>query len=168
MNGHAEAIARAALATKGIEASDTAAYPTSLQLPFRRIVARSGDDVRVDWLSVMRPRPIEWESFTQARGPLVEAARSLPEARLFEWFAMGQATPRVEGTSDGSVVELDDLRYGLPGHPREGHRLGWKPLTLSTLVHTLRHSANRAWADHVADLGRSAYLSCCADERVPE
>ncbi len=120
VNGRAEAIARTELAAKGIEVSHVAAYPTLLQLPFRRIVARNGDDVRVGWLSVMRPRPIEWEGFTQARGPLVDAARATPEARLFEWFAMGEATPRVDQTRDGSVVELDDLRYGLPGAPREG------------------------------------------------
>ncbi len=120
VNGRAEAIARAELAAQRIEPSRVAAYPTLLQLPFRRVVARSGDDVRVGWLSVMRPRPIEWDGFTQAHGPLVNAARASPEARLFEWFAMGEATPRVERTRDGSVVEFDDLRYGLPGHPREG------------------------------------------------
>jgi len=120
VNGRAEAIARVQLAAQGVEVSSLAAYPTLLQLPFRRIVARSGDEVRVGWLSVMRPRPIEWETFTQARGPLVEAARSSPEAQLFEWFAMGEATPRVEPSSDGSVVDFDDLRFGLPGHPREG------------------------------------------------
>jgi inner membrane protein len=120
VNGRAEAIARAELAAGGVAVWDVAAYPTLLQLPFRRIVARSGDDVRVGWLSVMRPRPIEWEAFTQARGPLVEAARRSPEARLFEWFAMGEATPRVEPMTDGSIVEFDDLRYGLPGAARDG------------------------------------------------
>ena len=120
VNGRAEAIARAQLASEGVEVSSLAAYPTLLQLPFRRIVARSGDEVRVGWLSVLRPRPIEWESFTQARGPLVEAARNSPEARFFEYFAMGQATPSVEDASGGGVVDFDDLRFGLPGHPREG------------------------------------------------
>jgi inner membrane protein len=120
VNGRAEAIARAQLAAKEVTVWDVTAYPTLLQLPFRRIVARSGDDVRIGWLSVMRPRPIEWEGFRQARGPLVEAARSSPEAQVFEWFAMGEATPRVERASDGSVVEFDDLRFGLPGAPRDG------------------------------------------------
>ena len=91
------------------------AFPTLLQLPYRRIVARSGDDVRVGWLSLVRPRPIQWEGFTQARGPLVDAARATPAGRIFEWFAMGEATPRVETRGDAHVVEFDDLRYGLPG-----------------------------------------------------
>ena len=103
-NARVEALARADLRARGIGFTRVAAYPTLLQLPFRRVVARSGDDVRVGWLSLIRPRPIQWEGFTQARGPLVDAARATPAGRLVEWFAMGQATPRVEaaGRSDSS------------------------------------------------------------------
>jgi inner membrane protein len=120
VNDRAESTARAQLAAREEAVWDVTAYPTLLQLPYRRIVARSGDHVRIGWLSVTRPRPIEWEAFTQARGPLVEAARSSPEAQVLEWFAMGEATPRVEQAQGGSVVEFDDLRYGLPGAPRDG------------------------------------------------
>ena len=118
VNERVEVVAREQLRAQGIEASRVAAYPTLLQLPYRRVVARRGDEVRVGWLSALGPRPIQWEGFTQAHGPLVEAARATPEARLFEWFAMGEATPRLEGA--GTVVEFDDLRYGFPGRPRDG------------------------------------------------
>jgi hypothetical protein len=50
----------------------------------------------------------------------VEAARAAKEARILEWFAMGEATPRVVGGPGGPVVEIDDLRYGFPGRPRDG------------------------------------------------
>jgi inner membrane protein len=120
VNARVEAEARAQLRALGVEAAEVTAYPTLLQLPFRRIVARSGDTVRVGWLSALRPRPIQWESFTQASGPLVAAARTTPEVRVFEWFAMGEATPRVAAGPEGSVVEFDDLRYGLPGAARDG------------------------------------------------
>jgi inner membrane protein len=120
VNERTEALARDELRAQGIEASRVNAYPTVLQLPYRRIVARSGDDVRVGWLSLIRPRPIQWESFTQARGPLVEAARKTREVQVLEWFAMGEATPRVEPASAHVRVEFDDLRYGLPGAPRDG------------------------------------------------
>ena len=50
----------------------------------------------------------------------VEAARATPEVRLFEWFAMGESTPRLERSGARVRVELDDLRYGLPGRPRDG------------------------------------------------
>lgn len=120
VNQRAEAVARAQLAVEGVRVTRVSAYPTLFQLPFRRIVARSGDEVRVGWLSVLAPRPIAWEAFEAAGGPLVEAARATAEARVLEWFAMGESTPRVEPTADGAVVEFDDLRYGFPGRPRDG------------------------------------------------
>jgi inner membrane protein len=121
VNERVESLARRQLGARGIAVSRVAAYPTLLQLPYRRVVARSGDDVRVGWLSLLRPREVEWESFTQARHPLVDAARATREVEVLEWFAMGEATPRVERAGDGtSLVEFDDLRYGFPGAPRDG------------------------------------------------
>jgi inner membrane protein len=120
VNARIEAIARDDLRARGLAFSRVSAYPTLLQLPFRRIVARSGDEVRVGWLSLLRPRPIAWAGFTQAEGAPVEAARATPEGRLFEWFAMGEAASRVERREGRLVVELDDLRYGFPGTPRDG------------------------------------------------
>jgi inner membrane protein len=120
VNHRAEEAARAQLAAEGVSADRVAAYPTLFQLPFRRIVARDGDEVRVGWLSVAAPRPIEWERFTEAGGPLVDAARATEEALVLEWFAMGEATPRLVDGPDGPAVEIDDLRYGFPGRPRDG------------------------------------------------
>jgi inner membrane protein len=120
VNERAEAIARAQLAAEGVGAARVSAYPTLFQLPFRRIVARSGAEVRIGWLSVVAPRPIAWEGFEAAGGPLVEAARRAETVRVLEWFAMGEATPRVEATAGGATVEFDDLRYGFPGRPRDG------------------------------------------------
>ena len=120
VNHRAESFARAQLALEGVSAARVSAYPTLFQLPFRRIVARHGDEVRIGWLSVLAPRRIEWERFTAASGPLVEAARGTDEARILEWFAMGEATPRVVAGPEGAVVEIDDLRYGFPGRPRDG------------------------------------------------
>lgn len=120
VNHRAEEAARAQLAAEGVRADRVAAYPTLFQLPFRRIVARGGDEVRVGWLSVVAPRPIEWERFTAASGPLVDAARRVPEVRVLEWFAMGEATPRTREADGETLVEFDDLRYGFPGQPRDG------------------------------------------------
>jgi inner membrane protein len=118
VNGKTEALARGQLAAEGVTRAGVAAYPTLFQLPFRRVVVRAGDEVRVGWVSVLAPRPIVWERFLAAGGPLVEAARSTREVQVLEWFAMGEATPRLEEA--GAVVEFDDLRYGLPGRPRDG------------------------------------------------
>ncbi len=120
VNDRAEEVARRQLVAEGLSQARVAAYPTLFQLPFRRVVARSGDDVRVGWLSLLAPRPIAWERFEAASGPAVEAARLTEEGRILEWFAMGEATPRVEAKEDGAVVEIDDLRFGFPGRPRDG------------------------------------------------
>ena len=120
VNARAEAIARAQLRAEGVAQARVASYPTLLQLPLRRLVARSGDEVRVGWLSVAAPQRIEWQRFTSASGPLVDAARRTDEGRTFEWFAMGETSARVLPVAAGAVVELDDLRFGLPGTPRDG------------------------------------------------
>jgi len=118
MNARAEEAARRQLAAEGVASARVAAYPTLLQLPLRRLVARSGDEVRIGWMSGLAPRPIAWERFVAASGPQVDAARATRTVRLFEWFAMGEATPRLEEA--GKVVEFDDLRYGVPARPRDG------------------------------------------------
>jgi hypothetical protein len=120
VNRRAEVFARAQLDGEGLTGATVDAYPTVLQLPLRRIVVRDGHEVRVGWWSLLAPEPIAWTRFEVADGPYVRAARRTWEASVLEWFAMGQTAARVERTDDGAVVEIDDLRYGLPGHPRDG------------------------------------------------
>jgi inner membrane protein len=119
LNLRLEGEARRQLEAGGFVPARVAAYPTLLQLPYRRVVAHRGDEVRVGFANALRRRPIAWEAFTQPSGPEVAAARATPAARLFVWFAMGEASPRVE-RADGTTVEFDDLRYGFPGAPRDG------------------------------------------------
>jgi inner membrane protein len=120
LNRQAEVRARAQLTAEGWHPTDVRSYPTLLQLYLRRIVARRDDKVRVGWLSLWRPHRVAWESFAEASGPLVEAARRTEEGRVFEWFAMGQTTAAIHALDRGSVVEINDLRFGLPGRPDEG------------------------------------------------
>jgi inner membrane protein len=120
LNWEAEARARAELLEAGVHGAEVRAYPTLLQLYLRRLVARSGDEIRVGWLSLWSPRRIEWQSFRQARDTLVDEARRTREGRLFEWFAAGQTAAALIETPGGRVVEIDDLRYGFPPEPRWG------------------------------------------------
>jgi inner membrane protein len=121
VNHRAQELGRSQLAAEGVTGAQVAAYPTMLQLPLRRLVARSGDEVRVGFVSVLAPRPIAWERFRADRGPLVEAARATEEARILEWFASGQTAAKVlRADETGQVVEIDDLRYGLPGNAEQG------------------------------------------------
>ena len=120
VNQRAEAIAASQLRAEGIHDARVDAYPTLLQLPLRRVVVRTGHEVRVGWVTVLAPEPIDWARFEDEQGALVAAARETWEVRVLEWFAMGQTAARLETTPGGAVVEIDDLRYGLPGTPRDG------------------------------------------------
>jgi len=111
VNERVEVLAREQLRAQGIEASRVAAYPTLLQLPYRRVVARRGDEVRVGWLSALRPRPIQWEGFTQAHGPLVEAARTTAEQAGNIWIDAAVELERV-------CVCGKKLDFNLMHHPR--------------------------------------------------
>ena len=120
LNREAEARAREQLQAEGVRGAEVRAYPTLLQLYLRRLVAREGDEVRVGWLSLWSPQPIAWQRFADTRDPRVDAARQTGEGRILEWFAMGQTVASLHASATGSVVEIDDLRYGFPSRPREG------------------------------------------------
>jgi len=120
LNRQAESRARAELAAAGWTKAEVRAYPTLFQLPLRRLTARQGDEWRVGWLSLWRPRTIAWQTFDEPRDPLVEEARRTREGRILEWFSAGQTAASVLATSGGPVVEIDDLRYGFPERPRQG------------------------------------------------
>jgi len=120
LNRETEARVRSGLEAEGIRGADVEAYPTLLQIYLRRVVVRHGDEVRVGWLSLWNPKPPAWQRFTLARHPLIDKARRSEEGRIFEWFALGQTSPRIEMTAEGAVVEIDDLRYGFPSRPEEG------------------------------------------------
>ena len=98
------------------------AYPTVGQLFLRRLVARGPETVRVGVYSFLAPRSIVWQVFTPDRHPLVDRVLATRLGRLFRWFAMDQLAPRVIQTRDGFTVEIDDIRYGIPGST-PGHGL---------------------------------------------
>ena len=105
----------------GAAHADVQAYPTLFQLYLRRVVVRLGDEVRVGWVSAWRRNGREtWQSFVAPRDPRIDAARATREGRILEWFAAGQTVGRVVEGPAGTAVEIDDLRYGLPGRPELG------------------------------------------------
>lgn len=122
LNRQAESLAHGQLAREGVPSAQVRAYPTLLQPWLRRIVVRvpAEGEIRVGFLSLLRPRLVGWQRFRPADGPLVLALRQTPEGRLFEWFAMGETAARLSETPAGSVVEIEDLRYGYGEEPDEG------------------------------------------------
>ncbi len=120
LNRVAVAHARAALARDGANATQVRSYPTLFQPYLRRIVARSGEEVRIGWLSLWNERPITWQSFVAPGDPLIDAARSTEMGRIFEWFADHETVGSVKRTADGVIVDIDDIRYGVPSAPQQG------------------------------------------------
>jgi inner membrane protein len=120
LNVEAERYARRQLEAEGSPGVVVRSYPTLLQPYLRRIVARDGSVVRVGHLSLWRPHRIEWSQYEIPRHELIDDLRSTWEGRLFEWFAMGQVVPQIHRTPAGWLVEMDDLRYGLPGRAEHG------------------------------------------------
>ena len=122
LNRQAENVVQGQLAREGVSSAQVHSYPTLLQPWLRRIVVRvpADGEIRVGFLSLLRPRLIGWQRFKPAEGPLVAAIRQTPEGRLFEWFASGETAARVTRTPSVVVVEIEDLRYGYGEAPDEG------------------------------------------------
>jgi inner membrane protein len=121
LNGVAQDRARSELRAQGLRAAEVRAYPTLLQVYLRRIVVRHQDGMLVGWLSLWNGRPVQWAHLPHTeRHELIDKVRALPEGQVFEWFAMGQTRGRVIEDSAGTIVEIDDLRYGFPSRPALG------------------------------------------------
>ena len=120
LNDSARNRAEEQLIADGVRPTEVSAYPTLLQPWFRRVVARADQGIHVGWISLWQPRPIEWSAFDSNPDPRVARVRQTREGQIFEWFTMGQNAASIVESADGSVVEIDDLRYGIPATPRQG------------------------------------------------
>lgn len=105
------------LEQSGIEAERvfvTPMPPTSL---LRRAVVLTEDEVRTGFFSLASASDMgQWTVAPRDRSPEVAALMASAEGRVFDWFAAGIVAGRV--TEDGGGqrrVQIDDLRFGVPG-----------------------------------------------------
>ena len=117
LNASAREFARADLAARGIENAEVSAYPTILQIHYRRVVARTEDEDLAGYVSMWEPCAIDWGRAPRQDGELVERALATREGRIFNWFAMGLVHPIVEAHGDERRVRFADLRYGVDTDP---------------------------------------------------
>ncbi len=118
LNLAAEREAAQQLAADGIAEAHVAAFPTLLQVHYRRVVARTPEEDRVGFISMWQPCEIDWS--VAPRTPehrIVEELRATREGRIFDWFTMGWARYRLEAADGGLRVLGTDLRYGFTGDP---------------------------------------------------
>lgn len=116
LNSQAERDLRRSFASQGVAVSSIRVYPTLFQPWLRRFVARAPDQTRVGLYTSWRPEAPWWESFpTPAPDPRAAELMNSWQGRVFTWFAMEEITWRLRASRGATVVEVDDLRYGLPG-----------------------------------------------------
>jgi inner membrane protein len=119
LNQQAEREASRQLHQAGVEPSRIAAFPTLLQVHYRRIVARTQDADLVGFLSMWHPCAIQWsrQSRDYPAAPAVQAFLATREGRIFDWFSMGWGRYRVDGAAGAARVVATDLRYGFTDDP---------------------------------------------------
>lgn len=113
LNEAAADAARSQLRAEGVEYAEVAAFPTFLQVHYRRVVARTDGKVLTGFVSMWRPCPIAWSAAPRLADASVAAWRDSREGRIFEWFAMGWV--HHVPTERGLVSA--DLRYGFSTDP---------------------------------------------------
>ncbi len=117
LNAGAEREATRQLAEQGITNVRVAAFPTVLQVHYRRVVARTPDADRVGYLSMWRPCPIDWQHGSAYTGPEIEQFLATREGRIFDWFTMGWTRFQRLVDSQGVMIRAIDLRYGFTDNP---------------------------------------------------
>lgn len=169
LNQTAEEQARAQLAAElaptDLAQARIAAFPTLLQIHYRRVVVRTPTDDRVGYLSLWQPCTIDWQVAPRSDSDdatFKQALLATREGRIFNWFTMGWlrlSPPSANGTRLGV-----DLRYGLGSDPDESlfsvaARFADPARTL-LLVEPAAPSFDRGTADF-AGLLAAAYPSQC-------
>lgn len=120
VNSMAGQEARRQLTEAGIDGVEVHAFPTMLQLPHRRVVAITEQEVRVGFVSMWRPCPIEWGTVPRLRDARIDAVLASREGRIYAWFANGLLAAGISDGEDGHRVRLVDLRYGYVPDPLQG------------------------------------------------
>lgn len=120
INGIAELEARKQLRAAGIVGARVHTFPTMLQLPHRRVVAITDGEIRVGFVSMWRPCPIEWGVAPRLRDERIDAVLATREGQIYQWFANGLLAAEIVDEDGGSRVRLVDLRYGYLLDPLRG------------------------------------------------
>ena len=121
LNAQAEQTLRREFAQRGHPEAMVRTYPTFFLPYLRRAVVRTEGVIWVGLYTPLGGGASYWESFPEPPDdPMIERLRSTPEGSLFDWFAMQQTVARTIPIPGGVAVEIDDLRYGLPGKPERG------------------------------------------------
>jgi len=96
----------------GIDNVEVHAFPTMLQLPYRRLVAITPAEIRVGYISMWRPCAVDWDVAPAVSDRDAQALRATPEGQIFIWFTGDLLATKITRENGQRIVELGDLRYG--------------------------------------------------------
>ncbi|MCZ6457988.1 MAG: metal-dependent hydrolase [Gammaproteobacteria bacterium] len=117
LNRQAEDYANAQLQAAGIENARVSAFPTILQVHYRRVVARLPGRDMVGFISMWQPCDIAWQTAPTADAALLVDYLQSREGRVFDWFTMGWAHYDLKSAGSGWRLLATDLRYGFDTDP---------------------------------------------------
>jgi hypothetical protein len=147
------------------------AFPTILQVHYRRVVVRTATEDRVGFLSMWAPCPIEWTTAPRddEDSAAVAAFLDTREGRIFDWFTMDWARYRIDRAPQPDVVRATDLRYGFTADPNESIFNARAPIAGSdALVGPVRagRDGTDAAGERLALLFRDTYAPTCEVPRA--
>ena len=126
--------ARRQLEAVGVEPVRLAAFPTILQVHYRRVVARTAQQDRVGFISMWEPCAIDWGAAPRIHPAQTQAFLAAREGRIYDWFSMGWAHYESARDGDTHILRAHDLRYGMDNNPANSlftaqmvHQLGAAP-----------------------------------------
>lgn len=171
LNVAAEAEAHRQVADSGMTVERLSAFPTILQVHYRRVVVRTPTEDRVGFLSMWAPCPIEWTTAPRddEHSAAVAAFLDTREGRIFDWFTMDWARYRVDRAAQPDVVRATDLRYGFTADPNESIFNARAPVAGSgALVGPVRAGRDDtdAAGERLALLFRDTYAPVCQAPRA--
>lgn len=128
INESAEHLARNQLARDGVRDVTVAAFPTILQLHYRRVVARTDDTDRVGFVTLWEPCEIHWQSAARMDRERITPFLATREGAVFDWFTMGWAHYRMDTSPGRQQLVATDLRYGFSAQPAHSFFAATVPL----------------------------------------
>ncbi len=120
INELAESEARQQLEVKGVSNAEVHSFPTMLQLPHRRLVMLTDSEVRVGFISMWHPCPIQWGSARRVTNAYTRELSATDEGQIYRWFSGNLLAARMMNENQQQVVDLMDLRYGFERDPLLG------------------------------------------------
>lgn len=98
-----------------VKPSQVRAYTTLFQLFLRRVVAHVDNQVWIGFASTWNPQSILWQKFDQPAESLCQPLAESREGKIMDWFTAHDYAYALSSTPQGDVLEMYDIRFGLPG-----------------------------------------------------